>query len=68
MKIGNPNDPGDLVLLKELCKRYGLGQKVIAAAETKKSANECGAGKCSNDCTHVCTTCYRCPDNCSLKA
>ena len=67
MKIGNPNDPGDLILLKKLCERYGIKSDVEAAQLAKPSKSECGAGRCSNDCTHACATCYACPDNCSLK-
>ncbi|MDD5189863.1 MAG: hypothetical protein PHE50_02340 [Dehalococcoidales bacterium] len=68
MKVGNPEDTGDLVILKTLCKKYGIAKAVEGIKTVRTAASNCGAGACSNDCTHMCATCYACPDNCSLKA
>lgn len=62
-------EPGDVFMLKLLCEQYGLKDVVARLNKGQlKPARECGAGKCDNNCTTLCATCYTCPPNCAIKA
>ena len=59
-------EPGDFMLLRHLCKEYGLDE-VLAKAELVAGRRDCGPGHCSDDCTMVCSECWYCVDECTLR-
>lgn len=58
MKVGDPNEAGDLVQLKRLCGDYGLDRATAATSRRTASVEECGPGKCESECAFVCLSCY----------
>ncbi|MCX6559508.1 MAG: hypothetical protein NTZ26_03240 [Candidatus Aminicenantes bacterium] len=57
MKVGNLNDPGDLVQLKRLCGDYGLSRTAATANPLNTSPGECESEACSAACIAICAAC-----------
>ncbi len=59
-------ESGDMAVLKHLCQSYGLGDLLEAAGKAKSLTSGCGAGSCKDDCTFLCSECYKCPPDCTI--
>ena len=57
MKVGNLNDPGDLVQLKQLCGDYGLSHAAATTSQLNTSPDECRSEACQVTCIFVCAAC-----------
>lgn len=65
MKVGDPNDPGDLAGLKRLCGDYGLSRTAATTSPRNTNARDCGSDVLT--CPISCESCIKCVDDCTIK-